>query len=209
MNRRWIGLFGFLAILLFISTSAFAQEEIRSQITVQATGWVPKDSTATDASGNSFQNHTTKSGGFLAGYTFAVNKWGSVEGNYGYSQNTQNFASLVGSAGVMENAHEWTGDFLFKIPTHTARLRPFALAGAGILMLHPTDEAMLATNASNQTKGVFVYGAGADFAMSHRFGVRAEYRGLLTKTPDFGLTDLATSATTHIAEPSVGIFYRF
>jgi hypothetical protein len=45
--------------------------------------------------------------------------------------------------------------------------------------------------------------------LSRHFLLRAEYRGLVYKTPDFGLAALHTDATTHTAQPSAGIVFRF
>ena len=64
-----------------------------------------------------------------------------------------------------------------------------ALAGAGALIFDPTDK-FVVTGADRQTRGTFVYGGGANFDITKNFGVRAEYRGLLYKVPDFGLNNL-------------------
>jgi opacity protein-like surface antigen len=56
---------------------------------------------------------------------------------------------------------------------------------------------------------VFSYGGGADFPIVKHILLRAEYRGLVYSTPDFGLTQLNTNTTTHTAQPSAGIVFRF
>lgn len=63
--------------------------------------------------------------------------------------------------------------------------------------------------AERQATGVFAYGAGADFPVVRHVWLRAEYRGLVYSTPDFGLRNISTNAITHIAEPSAGIVFRF
>jgi len=54
-----------------------------------------------------------------------------------------------------------------------------------------------------------VYGVGADYDLSIHFALRAEYRGFVYGRPDFDLASLQSGATTHSAEPSAGIVFRF
>ena len=63
---------------------------------------------------------------------------------------------------------------------------------------------------SAQTRAAFVYGAGADFNITHRFFARAQYRGLVYNSPTFDLAPVAgLDRMTHRAEPSIGFGYRF
>jgi opacity protein-like surface antigen len=63
--------------------------------------------------------------------------------------------------------------------------------------------------ALSQTKAAFVYGGGADIGMTRHLGLRVDYRGFVTKPPDFTLSSLTVGSTTHLAQPSVGIFFKF
>ena len=65
------------------------------------------------------------------------------------------------------------------------------------------------SGAQGQTKGVFVYGAGVNYAIYKGLSLRVEYRGLVYGTPDFGFGALNTNSVTHTAVPSVGLTYRF
>jgi opacity protein-like surface antigen len=60
-----------------------------------------------------------------------------------------------------------------------------------------------------RAKGTFVYGGGANFDVTHNLGIRAEYRGLVYKTPDFTSSALTLDKVTHLAQPSVGFYFRF
>ena len=203
-----------LAILLgtvfVVALPVMAQENLRSQANFQFMGLIPKDTSGTDINGNPISDHATRSGGFLVGYTFDLNRWAAVEGNYGYSRDTQNYSSVSGPSGVQTRLHEMTGAFVARIPVSVAKLHPYALAGTGALRFDPTDEsASTVAGVLAQTKPVFLYGGGVNFDVTRRFGIRAEYRGLLAKTPDFKLSTLTVGATTHLAQPSVGIYVRF
>jgi opacity protein-like surface antigen len=91
---------------------------------------------------------------------------------------------------------------------------PFAFsahfAGGGALVFDPTGNAGgNFAGATTETRGAFVYGAGADYAFTRHISLRAEYRGYVYKAPDFNLAGLNTDSWTHIAQPSAGIVFRF
>ena len=166
---------------------------------------VTKDSTADSTSTS---HSATKSGGFLLGYSYQFNRWAGAEGNYGYTRNTQNYIASAGQSSLQSDIHEVTGAFVAHIPVNAAKVRPYALAGAGALIFDPTDRVAL-TGVERQSKAAFVYGGGVNFDLTHNFGVRAEYRGLVYKVPNFTLDSLTLDKVTHLAQPSVGFFVRF
>lgn len=188
--------------LVLFSTAAMAQVEQRSQITVQGTALITKDSNT------GFATHSaTESGGFLVGYSYQFNGWAGVEGNYGYTRNTQNYLAFSGNSSVRADMHEATGSFVIHIPTRIAHVRPYALAGGGVLIFDPVDN--FQTGIDRQTRGTFVYGGGVNYDITRNFGVRAEYRGLVYKAPDFKVSALNLDKFTHLAQPSVGFYFRF
>src|SRR6266566_5253118 len=167
VSKKEIG--GFLAVIaaLFVfTTTATAQVELPSQISFQGTALVTKDTTEGTTS-----HSATKSGGLLVGYSYQFNRWAGVEGNYGFTRNTQNYVGSFGQSSVRADMHEVTGSFVFHIPTQIAHVRPYALAGGGALGFDPVDN--FRGNIDRQTRGAFVYGAGANFDVTRNFGVRA------------------------------------
>jgi len=199
-----------LAALIVLAAPAvptFAQVEGPSQITIQGTGLVTKDSN------NQIPSNSVKStGGLLVGYSYQFNKWVGVEGNYGYSRNNQNFATVTGTSSLQTDFHEVTGALKVFFPVHVRGLNPYALAGGGGLVFRPTQQTQARyAGAQLQTRGAFVYGGGVDINITHNFGVRAEYRGLVYEVPDFTIGALTTSTNkwTHLAQPSAGFYFRF
>jgi opacity protein-like surface antigen len=178
---------------------AFAQETGRSEVSVQAFGSFVKNTTQ-----DGIQQSATDSGGVLANYRFFFSKSHGVEVNYGYSLNTQSYGLAGGPLGVKSNQHEVTAAYVYR---HALRhFTPFAEAGVGGLVFDPTD----APGASTQARAAFVYGAGADFNITHHIFLRAEYRGLVYNSPTFDLAPAAgADRVTHRAEPSIGFGYRF
>jgi opacity protein-like surface antigen len=142
------------------------------------------------------------------GYSYQFSRWFGAEANYGYTRNTQNFITLGGPSSLRADFHEITGALVAHIPVNVRSVRPYVLGGGGALVFDPTDK-FIVTGADRQTRGTFVYGGGANFDITNNFGVRAEYRGLVYKVPDFGLSQLNLDKFTHLAQPSVGFFFRF
>jgi len=83
-------------------------------------------------------------------------------------------------------------------------------AGAEIWKYDRSTCSLLANNTgNNQAKAAFVYGGGVDFDISKFLALRAEYRGYVYKIPDFQLPGLASDNFTHLAQPSIGLVWRF
>ena len=192
----------FAAALLGValaSVPALAQEFNRSEFTVQALGSFVKTTT-----NDGIQQGATNSGGVLANYRFFFTPSHGVEVNYGYSLNTQTYGLASGPLGVRSDNHEFSAAYVFRHKMHG--ITPFVEGGAAGLVFDPRDT----PGASTETKAAFLYGAGADIDLSSHFFLRAEYRGFIYSSPTFGLLSAAgTSRTTHRAEPSLGLGYRF
>ena len=200
MFRKSLFITMILAGVASVALPVYAQsEEGRQEVAIQAFG-----SFVTTTTHNGIDNTATDSGGVLASYRFFFSKHHGVEANYGYALNTQSYASTAGALGVKTNSHEVSGAYVFRMPL--GKITPFALAGAGALVFNPRDF----SGASTQTRAGFVYGAGADFNLTHHVFMRAEYRGFVYNSPTYDLPALAgLDRVTHRAEPSVGFGYRF
>ena len=124
---------------------------------------------------------------------------------------------------ALNNAHEITGDWVFSM--HLAKLKPFVLAGGGLLLNQPSSAtltySLCGTTTSNcqsststdsvtpTVKGVFVYGAGLDWGLLPHFGLRLQYRGNLYKASQLMEGANSSNALTHTAEPMIGVYFRF
>jgi opacity protein-like surface antigen len=193
------------SVLMLFALAAVAQEQ-RSEISVQGLGFFTSDS-----EGRGIRQEPTNAGGFLLGYRFHVNRWLAADANYGFSRNTQQYFAPAGDFRVQSDVHQATAGLVFRLPFPAdVRMNPFLLAGGGVLAFNPTENAGgFVTGADTQTRGVFVYGGGADFPLGSHVALRAEYRGLVYNAPDFELDSLNADTVTHTAQPSVGIVFRF
>lgn len=167
------------------------------------------------------------------------NPLAGVEATYSYNRANQAYSStfsppcpvdsLCGpttiTAGIPARAHEITGDWV--VSMRFANIRPFALAGAGVLLNVPAAGSVTARettcaivnplcsltsvsiSTSTQIKAVYVYGAGLDWGIFPHVGLRFQYRGNLYKAPDLANTFSSTNSFTHNSEPMIGALFRF
>jgi opacity protein-like surface antigen len=187
------------AASVIVGLPAYSQEGYRSVVTVQAMGSFTKDTTQSGV-----QQSTTNSGGVLAGYRFYFTNHLGAEINYGYTLNTQNYRLTTGTTGINSYSHETTSALVYRVPFK--RLSVFALAGAGAIVFNPKN----LRGIDYQARAAFVYGGGADYNLTQRLFLRAEYRGLVYNSPTYNIAGLAgMDRITHRAEPSVGLGFRF
>lgn len=194
-----------LIFLIFAGGIASAQQtEISANILGVYTNHV---------TGKGLAETATKSGGALLSFRFFPHEHNGVEVNYAYTKNSQRFSALSGASvtAVQASIHELTGAYVFHV--NRGPVQPFALVGAGLLIFNPTDSATKTADPSisRQIKPAFLYGAGLDFRLTRQVAVRAQYRGFIYQAPDFYGEALAihTGAAMQMAEPSIGVVYRF
>jgi outer membrane immunogenic protein len=195
-----------LGSILFLLTLAATAQESRSEISLQGTGFFTKSS-----SGNGTAYSTTETGGFLSTYRYHLNRWISAEAAYGYDLNSQKYLFFSNAFRIQSGIHQATGSLVLNLPSRaSSRFSPYVLAGGGALVFNPTtNQVNSLSGAQAQAKSVFVYGMGVNYAILKRLSLRAEYRGLVYGTPDFGFGALSTNSITHTAQPSVGVTFRF
>jgi len=162
-----------------------------------------------DSQGNGISQHSTDSGGFLINYRLHFYRWLAAEASYGYARNTQQNLLAAGPFDVQENVHQAMGALVASVP-RIFKLHPYVLSGTGALVFDPTGNAAVsAPGAERQAKAAFLYGGGADYDIRKHVSLRIEYRGFVYKRPDFGLAAMNSDATTHTAQPSAGVVFRF
>jgi opacity protein-like surface antigen len=137
------------------------------------------------------------------------------EGTYAYNRSDQQYESQATNcpasspscntppAFILNNAHEITGDWIISVKV--ANLRPFALAGGGLLFNQPSGGQ---TDTMSATKGVLVYGGGLDWGLLPHIGLRFQYRGNVYTAPALTTVFTSSGAFVHTAEPVVGIYFK-
>jgi len=161
--------------------------------------------------GNNVVQSPSNSAGGIIELRHIVNPIVGYEGTYSFNQGNQTYTSCPGifnplcqQIPVLANAHEVTGDWVASLKI--ANLRPFALAGGGLIFDVPVSGQGATTM---NTKPVFVYGAGLDWGLLPHFGLRGQFRGNLYRAPDLTTAFGSTGRFTHTAEPMLGAYFRF
>lgn len=206
------------ATILAFSLGAWAQgsqpsqarrppvQESESEISVQGAGFFTKN-----VNGTGTTYSATQAVAAMGTYRRHLKPQLSVEVAYGYAKNTQKYQVATQGFRIQTNINQVTAAFVAHMtPRLHEKLKPYLLLGGGGLIFAPSgSQANYISGAAHQTKGVFVYGGGVDYAISKKFDFRLEYRGLIYGTPAFGFGSLITNAVTHTAVPSIGIGYKF
>jgi opacity protein-like surface antigen len=172
------------------------------------------------SSGNMVTQSPSNAAGGIIEVRHIDHPWFGYEGTYSYNRANQTYIPLalpvevpgacptIGCpsykpVAVSANAHEIAGDWVASVKV--ANLRPFALAGVGLLLDVPSSGQ---TSTQSTTKPLYVYGAGVDWGLLPHLGLRFQYRGNLYHAPDLTKLYTSSSAFTHTAEPMIGIYFR-
>jgi outer membrane immunogenic protein len=191
---------------LMLSAAAGYGQESRQDASISAT--VPF---APQVTGNSVQKNSSMTLGLLASYRYLLTPRSGLEVNYGYAQNTQYYrVSGQGQGGIHTLQQELSVAYVFGL--NFKRYNPFLEAGPGAMIFSPFKDAGTTNlDVKQQTVIGGLFGGGVAYELSPSFDIRAEYRGFVGKTPDFGKTGdfFKTNRYQLISTPSIGIAYHF
>lgn len=194
-----------IAFLAAISAAVCPAQESRQDISLSGAAL----SEPFRASSRDVYVSATPAYGALLSYRFMVTPTSALEVNYGITyQNRISFLANPNYYHVMTRTQELSGayvrSFVFK------NWNPFIEAGPAAFIFLPilnTGTTTLSTKQQTDVGGI--YGAGIAYEVSPSFDIRAEYRGLVTKVPDFGLSQLNANRWYNIYEPVIGVAYHF
>jgi opacity protein-like surface antigen len=168
------------------------------------------------ASSTNVQVHSNAGYGALVSYRFMLTPNSAVEANYGVTYE-QTFRYVVGNTNVtkiLTRTQEMSGAYVRSFTFR--KWNPFVEAGpAGMIFLPIRNSGTTSIDAKQQTNLAGMYGAGFAYEISPSFDIRAEYRGIVTKVPNFGLgsgnttQNLTTNKWFNLYEPVLGVAYHF
>ncbi|MGA9070073.1 MAG: outer membrane beta-barrel protein [Terracidiphilus sp.] len=157
--------------------------------------------------------------GALVSYRFMLTPSSALEANYGMTyQNTFHYTVNPYPNGIKVLARTQEISAAYVRSFNYRKFNPFVEVGpAGLIFMPIRNSGTDVMGTSRQTEIGFLYGAGFAYEISPSFDVRGEYRGIITKVPDFGLG--ATSGNTidlnsnrwykTVSVPTIGIAYHF
>ncbi len=189
-------------LLPFLAVASFAQES-RQDISLSVAGFFPPFIT-----GNDVQQTGTYGLGGLASYRYMLTPRSALEVNYQYVQNAQKYFTSFNNIRVHDRIQEFSGAYVLNI--NFKNFNPFLEAGPAGFMLTPLNDASTTSIDAKQTTLIGgMYGGGIAYEISPSFDIRAEYRGLIMKTPNFGLSPQKVGRYYNISDPVIGIAYHF
>jgi opacity protein-like surface antigen len=206
-----------IAFLLAVCVAAGRAQESRQDISLSGDAFIYYH---INSPANVYVGANTAKGALLS-YRFMLTPSSALEASYGITyQNTFHYnlgGKLVAKAGVsvltrtQEISAAYVRSFNFR------KFNPFLEAGPAALIFLPIRNSGTKTlSTQRQTEIGLLYGAGFAYEISPSFDIRGEYRGIVTKVPDFGLAsttsgyDLNTNKWYKtISVPTIGIAYHF
>jgi outer membrane immunogenic protein len=209
-------------LLPLVATASFAQES-RQDISVSGTVVFPPyvngqavfqsgcnaPSFQPAVSGGQGLSGTCFGPGVLASYRYMVTPRSALEGNYQWSQYFTNYStSQLPSTNVHTRMQEISVAYVYNFTFH--RFNPFAEGGVGAFLFSPLDDRGTQRLDVKRTTTIgALYGGGVAYELSPSFDIRAEYRGIVVKAPNFGIPNFDTKRYYNISAPAIGIAYHF
>jgi hypothetical protein len=148
--------------------------------------------------------------GALITLRYTASPYVGFEFNYSYARYTDLFTPFGSqpNGGVQQNASEYTFGYVIHSKKQYFGLTPFASGGAGTSVFRPTPRGGLGL--PEQARATYFASVGVETTvLSPHFGVRAQYRQLFFKAPDFETNYLRIEQHTSSYEPGLGFFLRF
>jgi len=189
-------------LLPFMAVASQAQES-RQDASFSVGGIFPPFIT-----GNDVQQSGTYGLSGLASYRYMLTPRSGLELNYQYTQNSEKYYTSFNNISVHARMQEVSGAYVLN--QTFKNWNPFLEAGPAAFLFTPLDDATTKTlDAKGQTILGAMYGGGVAYELSPSFDIRAEYRGLLMKTPNFGLSPQKTGRFYNVYNPVIGFAYHF
>ncbi len=187
------------ALYVCLHTGLFAQEN-KFELGAAVTGNFTKSTT-----GNGVTRSADDRAGVGANFRYWFTGRQGMEVSWSYTNLFNRYTTGANAFAFKTHTNEATAAYVLRLPTWSKHVQPFLLAGGGALTFSPSGDVF---GADTVAKATFTYGGGVDAYLTKKLGFRAQYKGFVFGSPD-GLPGYATSTSTHMAQPSAGLFWRF
>jgi hypothetical protein len=199
---------GMVVAAWFLFTAVgLAQEDGRFDVSLSGAAVISKQS-----AGHGVVLNPTNSGTPLLTIRYRFNPRHSIVANYSGTHDSQIYTLGAHVYRVQSTVTELSAAYVFN-PIQIGKFEPFLMAGAGSLSFNPNetfiDTFQVPIASVKQTELMYLYGAGVDYRVRPHIAVRLQYRGLVYKEPNFKNPTLFTGVLGLMAEPTIGIVFRF
>ena len=209
-------------LLPMLATASFAQESrqdasvsgtvvfppyVEGQAVFQSGCLAPTIAT-TSVNAQSTGGGTCFGPGVLASYRYLVTPRSGLEVNYQWSQYYTNFIFNNLNFNIHTRLQEISAAYVFNFTFRN--WNPFLEAGPGAFIFSALDDRGTQIFNPKRTTAIgALYGGGIAYELSPSFDIRAEYRGIIVKAPDFGFPQFDTKRYYNVSVPAIGIAYHF
>ena len=199
------------AFLLVVCVAAGRAQESRQDISLSGSGYIePFIASTTDV-----YVHSNYALGALLSYRFMLTPSSAVEASYGVTyQNKITYHTNPNVYQVLTRTQEMSAEYVRSF--NFRKYNPFVEAGPGALIFLPIrNSGTTDIDVKQQTQMAAFYGAGIAREISPSFDIRAEFRGIVTKVPTFGMggsgsqPNFTTNKWYNIYTPVIGVAYHF
>ena len=196
----------FFAVLLTVCAAAARAQESRQDISISGTGiYEPFRASTTDV-----QVSSTVGEGAMVSYRFMLTPSSALEANYGITYQNKIHYVISNTNNYLINTRTQEISFAYVRSFTFRKWNPFVEAGPGVLIFLPIRNLSTQTLDAKQQTGIgALYGAGVAYEISPSFDIRAEYRGVVTKVPTFGISQFDTKRWYNVYYPAIGVAYHF
>jgi len=213
-----------IAALLCLASVSFAQN-YRFDASVNGAAVFTKQS-----EGNGITQYATVGTNVFGSFSYRLKPRHSFLFDYGRAKNSQVFQT-GDNFHVLTTITEYSGAYRYSA-IRKRNFEIFGLAGGGALRFYPRttwvffpplpnnipNNVLANVGATTQTRVAFLYGVGVDYSIPtfSRLALRFQYRGFLYREPNFnvntstnGALSFFTGTYSHMAQPSIGLVFRF
>jgi hypothetical protein len=212
-----------VAVVFLLTSLALSQDDGHFDASFNGAAVFTKES-----DGNGIRQSATAGSKYFGTFRFRFKPRHSLIFNYGRAKNSQVYQTGF-DFHVLTTITEYSGAYVYNL-FEKGKFEPFVLVGGGVLSFNPQstwvvlpdfannvpNRVQVNLNAAKQTELEVLYGVGVDYRLPARFALRLQYRGFLYNAPDFklnatsgGAVSFFTGSKGHMAEPSIGLVFRF
>jgi len=193
-----------LGALLVCAAAVGNAQESRQDVSASALGVF-----GPEVHGLGVQENQLGALGFLGSYRYSVTPRSSLEMNYMFNQTSEKFTPPGrDTVYVHTRQQEISGAYVYS--RNYKNFNPFVEVGVGGIIFTPIRDFKTSQLDTKQNTNIgALAGGGLAYEISPSFDIRAEYRGFLIKTPDFGRADYKTNRYEWLSLPVIGIAYHF
>lgn len=198
---------------------------VETSFSLGAFGNLTATRSVTYADSQYYSQSQSPAAGVLGSVRQSFRPWLGYSVNLGYTRSVERFVYAYGAPAYLSYAYSnyQTPSNLYEISLSylaqkrlSPRLTGFASLGAGTVVALPVHRGADALNYAPYHSTAYVpsvdfrpagvIGVGVDYRFTPRWGLRAEYRGLVYKLPDYGFS-FTRKFVTEASQPTVSLTY--